>query len=282
MRGLLFVNPNSGKDEPTVDELTSAAGVLDVGVHVLEEKDDLGELARNADAEVLGMAGGDGSLAAVAQAAIERDLPFVCIPWGTRNHFARDVGLDGDNPLQALVAFRDGVERRIDVGRVGEQVFLNNISLGNYARLVHRRERRRQRRETFARLRALAISLRDRRRTEPFVIDGQPVRATVVLVANNEYKLDLFSIGERERLDEGTLAIYAANGLRRLRWTERKTPHLRIETRHRSARAAIDGEPAQLESPLELRIEPGALRLLVPAGEQHQEEDASSGSSHDQ
>ncbi|MEX0851231.1 MAG: diacylglycerol kinase family protein [Gaiellaceae bacterium] len=275
MRGVLFVNPNSGKDEPTLDELTSAAGVLDVAVHVFEEKDDLSELARNADAEVLGMAGGDGSLAAVAQAAIERDLPFVCIPWGTRNHFARDVGLDGDNPLQALVAFRDGVERHVDVGWVGEQVFLNNVSLGNYARLVHRRERRRQRRETFARLRALAISLRDRRRTEPFVIDGQPVRATVVLVANNEYKLDLFSIGERQRLDEGTLAIYAANGLRRLRWTERKTLHLRIETRHRSARAAIDGEPAQLESPLELRVDPGALRLLVPREGQDPEAAAS-------
>lgn len=275
MRGVLFVNPNSGKGEPTVDELVSAAGVLDVGVQVLEEKDDLGELARNADAAVLGMAGGDGSLAAVAQAAIERDLPFVCIPWGTRNHFARDVGLDVDNPLQALVAFRDGVERLVDVGRVGEQVFLNNVSLGNYARLVHRRERRRQRGETFARLRAFANSLRDRRRTEPFVIDGQPVRATVVLVANNEYKLDLFSIGERQRLDEGTLAIYAANGLRRLSWTERKTPHLRIETRHRSARAAIDGEPAQLESPLELRVDPGALRLLVPREGQDPEAAAS-------
>ena len=281
MRGVLFVNPNSGKDEPTVDELTSAARALDVSVHVLEEDDDLGELARNADAEVLGMAGGDGSLAAVAQAAIERDLPFVCIPWGTRNHFAGDVGLDGDNPLQALEAFRDGVERRVDVGRVGEQVFLNNISLGNYARLVHRRERRRQRRETFARLRALLLSLRDHRRTERFVIDGQRVRASVVLVANNEYKLDVFSIGERERVDAGTLAIYAAQGLRRLRWTERKAAHVRIEIRRNTARVAIDGEPTHLDSPLELRVDPGALRLLVPAGEQ-QQEDGSSSSSQNQ
>lgn len=281
MQGVLFVNPNSGKDEPTVDELTSAARALDVSVHVLEEDDDLGELARNADAEVLGMAGGDGSLAAVAQAAIERDLPFVCIPWGTRNHFAGDVGLDGDNPLQALEAFRDGVERRVDVGRVGEQVFLNNVSLGNYARLVHRRERRRQRRETFARLRALLLSLRDHRRTERFVMDGQRVRASVVLVANNEYKLDLFSIGERERVDGGTLAIYAANGLRRLRWTERKTAQVRIETRRNPARIAIDGEPTHLDSPLELRVDPGALRLLVPAGEQ-QQEDGSSSSSQNQ
>ena len=111
--------------------------------------------------------------ARLPQVAIERDLPFACVPWGTRNHFANDVGLDTDDPLAALAAFRDGVERRVDVGRVGDQVFLNNVSLGVYARLVHRRERRRQRGETFARLRALAISLKDRRRSEHFVVDGE-------------------------------------------------------------------------------------------------------------
>ncbi|MBA3374273.1 MAG: hypothetical protein H0U00_00380 [Actinobacteria bacterium] len=266
--GVLFVNPGSGKGGPTVEELTSVARELDVRVHVLEEDDDLAELARQAGEGVLGMAGGDGSLGAVAQVAIERDLPFVCIPWGTRNHFALDVGLDAGDPLAALTAFREGVERRIDVGRVGERVFLNNVSLGVYARLVHRRERRRQRGETFARLRALVISLNDRRRTEPFVVDGLPLRASVVLVANNEYCLDLFSIGERDRVDEGTLAVYAAHGLRRLRWTERKSASVRIETRSTPAHAAVDGEPALLDSPLELRIEPRALRLLMPAGEE--------------
>ncbi|CAN5178172.1 diacylglycerol kinase family protein [soil metagenome] len=271
MRRTLFVNPQSGNDEPTVEDLKSAARAFDVRVHVLAEDDDLGTLAREEDADVLGMAGGDGSLGAVAQAALERDLPFVCIPWGTRNHFAGDVGLDGDDPLGALAAFRDGVERRVDVGRVGDRVFLNNVSLGNYARLVHRRERRRQRREAFARMRALLISLKDHRRMERFVVDGQPVRASVVLVANNEYKLDLFSIGARERVEEGTLSIYAARGLRRLRWTERKAAHVRIETRGGRVRAAVDGEPAHLESPLELRIEPGALRLLVPREEREAE-----------
>ncbi|MBA3333599.1 MAG: acylglycerol kinase family protein, partial [Actinobacteria bacterium] len=85
---ILFVNPGSGKGGPTVEELTAAARELGVQVHVLEEDDDLVDLAREADAEVVGMAGGDGSLGAVAQVAVERDLPFVCIPWGTRNHFA--------------------------------------------------------------------------------------------------------------------------------------------------------------------------------------------------
>ena len=264
MAGVLFVNPSSGKSGPSVEELTAEADALSVRVHVLEEGDDLEKLAREADAHVLGVAGGDGSLGAVAEAAIERGLPFVCVPWGTRNHFASDVGLDTDDPLRALTAYSDGAERRIDVGRVGNRVFLNNVSLGIYARLVHRRERRRQRGEAFARMRALLVSLKDRRRTERLVVDGQPVRASVVLIANNEYRVDLFSIGERERLDEGTLAIYAARGLRRLRWTERKAAEVRIETRRNPAPAAIDGEPALLATPLELRVEPGALRLLLP------------------
>ena len=258
------MNPSSGRDSPSDGDLVAAARERGVRAHVLREGEDLAVLARDAEAEALGVAGGDGSLGAVAEVALEHDLPFVCIPWGTRNHFAGDVGLDTGDPLAALDAFSDGVERPIDVGRVGGRVFLNNVTLGVYARLVHHREQHRRRREALARLRAILLSLRDRRWTERFVVDGQPLRASVVLVANNEYRLDLFSIGERERLDGGVLAVYAARGLRRLRWTERTTPVVRIETRRHRARAAIDGEPAILESPLELRVEPNALRLLLP------------------
>jgi diacylglycerol kinase family enzyme len=265
MHGFLVVNPRSGGDRPSDAELTRAAREHDVRVHVLAEGEDLSELVRRADAEVLGVAGGDGSLGAVAEVAVERDLPFVCVPWGTRNHFAGDAGLDRGDPLGALVGFSEGVERRIDVGRVGERVFLNNVTFGIYARLVHRREQQRRRREAFARVRAILLSLRDRRWTERFVVDGKPLRASVVLVANNTYRLDLFSLGERERLDAGVLAMYAARGLRRVHWTEQTTQRARIETRRSTVRAAVDGEPVVLESPLELHVEPGALRLLVPA-----------------
>jgi diacylglycerol kinase family enzyme len=270
---VLLVNPSSGQGVSALDELEDAARALGVRVHVLQDGDDLDVLAREVEADVLGIAGGDGSLGTVAAAAIERDIPFVCVPFGTRNHFAADAGIDGDDPRDALVAFRNGVERRVDVGRVGDRVFVNNVSLGIYARLVHRREHRRRRREAFARLRALLLSLRDRRWTERFVVDGRPVRASVLLVANNEYRLDLFSVGARDRIDEGSLVVYAARGLRRLRWTERKAEAVRIETRRSPARAAVDGEPAELESPVELRVHAGALRLLVPparAGEEHQ------------
>ena len=233
-------------------------------MHVLRKSESLEALAREADADVLGMAGGDGSLGVVAGVAIERDLPFLCVPWGTRNHFAGDVGLDTDDPLSTIGVLRTGRERRVDVGRVADRVFLNNVSFGVYARVVHRRERRRRRGEALARLRALLRSLPDHGRIEELIVDGQPVRASVLLVANNEYRLDLLSLGERERLDEGVLAIYAARGLRRLEWTERRAKQLCVESSRRRLRAAVDGEPATLQSPLELRIDPGALRLLVP------------------
>ena len=261
---MLFVNPRSGKGGPSVEDLVARAKELGARVHVLRKGESLETLARAADTDVLAMAGGDGSLGVVAAVAIERDLPFLCVPWGTRNHFAGDAGLDTDDPLGALEALRAGEERRIDVGRVGDRVFLNNVSLGVYARLVHRREKRRRRGELLARLRALLRSLADAGWREDFVVDGERVHASVLLVSNNEYQLDLFSLGERARLDEGSLAVYAARGLRRLEWTERRADRVIVETPRHRARAAVDGEPAVLTSPLELRIEPGALRLLVP------------------
>ena len=263
MQTFLIVNPRSGTDSPSAEELREAAIARGVDVHLLEKDDDLQELARAAQADVLGMAGGDGSLGAVAEVAIERDLPFVCIPFGTRNHFARDIGLDRDDPLGALAAF-EGEERRIDVGRVGEKLFLNNVSLGLYALLVHRRERHRRRSEALARFRALVLVARDHRGKDQFVIDGEHVAARVVVVAVNSYSFELFSIGERESMDDGRLHLYVPHGFRRVTWDERSCPELTIETASNSVHAAIDGEPARLVSPVELRIEPQALRVLVP------------------
>jgi diacylglycerol kinase family enzyme len=263
LRRYLILNPRSGTASPDADELQHAAVERGIEVHVLEEGEDVQEVAREAAADVLGMAGGDGSLAPVAEVALEQDVPFVCIPYGTRNHFARDLGLDRDDPIAALDAF-DGEERRIDVGRAGDRLFLNNVSLGLYALLVHRRERHRRRRDALARLRALALVLREHRRKDRFTIDGEPVRARVVLVSCNAYRLDLFSIGERERLDEGLLHLYVPHGFRRVTWEERSAPKFTIDTGPGSLRAALDGEPARLETPLELRVEPRALRLLVP------------------
>ena len=264
MKPFLLVNPRSGNGG--ADELVAAARKRGVEVHVLRDGDDPAELARRADADILGIAGGDGSLAAVAGVAIEHDVPFVCVPGGTRNHFARDVGLDRDDPLAALAAFDDGVERRVDVGRVNDRIFLNNVSLGIYARLVHRRERHRRRREALARLRALA-AIAGRPRSDGITVDGQPVHARVVLVSNNAYDVGLLSVGERTRIDEGRLHLYVATGLVRSAWEERSCDRLEIGARVPRLRAAIDGEPDVLETPLDLRIDPLALRVLVPRGQ---------------
>ncbi len=264
MRRLLIVNPSSGDSSPSPDELGAAAEARGVHVRCLEDGDDLQQLARDAKADVLGMAGGDGSLAAVAEIAIEQDVPFVVIPFGTRNHFARDLGLDRDDPIAALRGFDEGEERRVDVGRVGDRLFLNNVSLGLYARLVHRREEHRRRREVFARLRAILLTLKDRRRRQRFTIDGKQVRARVVLVGNNDYSLDMLSPGVRERLDGGELHLYVPHGLRRITWDERSCSELEIGSPLPRIRAAIDGEPVELDTPLSFRIEPQALRVLVP------------------
>jgi diacylglycerol kinase family enzyme len=265
VRKVLLVNPRSGGAAPTVDDLTASASALGIEVLVLRPGEDAASAARDARADVLGVAGGDGTLGAVADVAVEHDVPFVCIPFGTRNHFAHDAGLP-EEPLAALAAF-GGVEQRVDVGRANGTLFLNNVSLGLYARLVHRRERRRRRREAFARLRALVTSVRDHAWSHVFLVDGSPVRASVLLVSNNEYRLGMLSLGARERLDEGLLALFAARGLRRLRWTERKAAELTIEFEGGRMRAAIDGEPTRLVSPLRMTIEPHALRLLVPSAE---------------
>jgi diacylglycerol kinase family enzyme len=259
----LIINPRSGTASPTPEELRDAAAGRGIEAHLLTEGEDLQQLARRARADMLGMAGGDGSLAAVAEVALEQDVPFVCVPYGTRNHFARDLGLDRGAPLDSLAAF-DGVERRIDVGRAGGRLFLNNVSLGLYALLVHRRERHRRRRNALARLRAIALVLREHRRKDLFTIDGEPVQARVVLVSCNAYTLDLLSVGERERLDEGLLHLYVPHGLRRVTWEERSATSFTIDAVRPSFRAALDGEPARLETPLEVRVEPRALRVLLP------------------
>jgi diacylglycerol kinase family enzyme len=261
--GLLLINPRAGSAAgPAAAELRDEALAREIEARILREGEDPAEHARTADAEILGAAGGDGSVATVAAVAIERGLPFVCVPYGTRNHFARDLGLDRNDPIGALAGFV-GEERPVDVGRIGGRRFLNNVSLGIYASLVHRREHHRRRGQVLAGARALWLGL-GRRCGVWATLEGDPVRARIVLVANNAYQLDLFSIGERDRLDEGRLHVYTARGWLPSAWEERSGDRFRIDAPGSSLEVAIDGEPAVVETPLEFSIEPSALRVLVP------------------
>jgi diacylglycerol kinase family enzyme len=257
MSGFLLVNPRAGAGRPSTDELVKAARRRGIKTHVLRERQDPFELARAADASALGMAGGDGSLAPVAAAALERDLPFVCVPFGSYNHFAWDAGFDRDDPLGALDAF-DGAERQVDVGRVGDHgVFLNTVSFGLYAALVAEEDRVGTRLGAAARLVFRPKQVR-------LAIDGEPVTARIVVVANNEYRLHPLEVGQRPRLDGGILHLGIARGLLPWSWEERRAARFSVDVHGPSVEAAIDGEPVRLRTPVELRVEPRALRLLLP------------------
>ena len=260
LSGFLVINPRSGKGSPNADELAAEARTRGIEAHVLRAGEDAAELARTSSADVLGVAGGDGSLAQVAEIALQRGAAFAAVPFGTRNHFARDLGLDRNDPVGALDTFR-GSERRIDVGRAGDRLFLNNVSIGMYGRVVHRREDHRRRRELFARARAWAILLTHRDRLG-LTIDGEPVETRLLLVANNAYALDFPSIGARERLDEGRLHLYSLGA----NPPERSGERFVIDAAPGRLEAAVDGEPEELQTPVEFRVEPKALRVLLPKG----------------
>jgi diacylglycerol kinase family enzyme len=259
MSGYLLVNPRAGNDEPAAEELVEAAESHGIRTHVLREGENPAELARAAaEASALGVAGGDGSVGPVAAVALERDLPFVCIPVGTHNHFALDAGIDRDDPLGALRAF-EGEERRVDVGRLGDdRVFLNTVSFGLYAELVAEEHR------TRSRIRA-AVRLVFRGGDVRLAIDGEPVTARIVVVGNNVYRLHPLEVGTRPRIDEGILHLGIARGLLPWSWEERRAERFTIDADAQSLDIAVDGEAMRLRPPVELRVEPRALRLLVPA-----------------
>jgi diacylglycerol kinase family enzyme len=263
LAAFLLINPRAGRGGPNADDLAAAAKARGIEPRLLREGDDAIELARGADADVIGIAGGDGSLAPIAQVALERGVAFVCIPFGTRNHFARDLGVDRGDPVGALDAFA-GADRTIDVGRVDGRLFLNNVSLGAYASLVHRREHHRRRRDTLARARALLRTVRHPYRLR-VAIDGETVSARVILVANNAYELRLFDLGARASLDEGRLYLYTAEGLLPTAWEEREAERFAFGGSG-GIRGAIDGEPVLLGRPFDCTVEPRALRVRVPPG----------------
>jgi diacylglycerol kinase family enzyme len=270
---VLFVNPRSGGGAATRSGVVERARGQGVEVVVLAQGQSLaalvkGAVARGADA--LGMAGGDGSLAVVAAVAASHDLPFVCIPAGTRNHFALDVGVDRHDLPGALEAFSSGVERRIDMADVNGWLFLNNVSLGIYGDAVQRPSYRDAKVRTLVETaqqvlgpstRASALLLTDdagREYREP----------AVVLVSNNPYALDRpVARGSRPALDTGQLGIVVLDAP-----AHRPHPPARAWTAAylevgapATVHAGIDGEAADLSGPLRFAIRPASLRVRISA-----------------
>jgi diacylglycerol kinase family enzyme len=270
--------------------LAELAAELGVEVVMLDRGLDLEQLARDAiarGADCLGMAGGDGSQALVASIAIEHDLPFVCVSAGTRNHFALDLGIDREDPRLSLSAFSDGIERRIDYATVGDRLFVNNVSLGIYATIVQQEGYREAKSET---TKALLPELLGRTQ-EPFDLQftdpgrGEVDGAFLIQVSNNPYVLGAtLDASQRRRLDTGKLGVVAisastgaeaaqvftlsALGQRRRsrHWHEFTAERFEVQSRSGKAYAGVDGEALELQTPLEFRIHPKGLRLLVPEG----------------
>jgi diacylglycerol kinase family enzyme len=272
----LFVNPNSGGGRASrahVAELARERGIevveLSIGEHLGTLVDEA--VARGADA--LGMAGGDGSLGIVAAAAMAHGLPFVCVPTGTRNHFARDLGLDPDDPGGALDAFSDGIERRIDVGTVNGRLFLNCVSLGIYGEAVRQAAYRDAKLHTLLETAHAVLGPGGEVPALRLVDDlgAEHRRPAVVLVSNNPYALGPRTLrGARPRLDSGRLGVIVIDAPRGATppssgraWSATSLEVGFSATVH----AGLDGEAVELVPPLEFASRPGVLRVRMPRRE---------------
>jgi len=276
-RPVLFYNPRSGDGKAERFALAAEARSRGIEPVELAEGLDLEQLVRDAvsrGADALAMAGGDGSQAIVAAIAAERSLPYACVPAGTRNHFALDLGVDRDDVVGALDALVDGGERIVDLAEVNGRVFVNNVSIGIYGEAVQRPEYR------SAKLRTLLDTIPDEvgpeRHAAPFRWtdrDGEQhdSRATV-LISNNRYRLGkLIGSSTRPRLDEGMLGIAvigesngpAGHRFRTSRPLQEWTAQSFTVQANEPVAAGIDGEAVGLQPPLRFRTRPSALRVRI-------------------
>jgi diacylglycerol kinase family enzyme len=273
-RPVLFYNPKSGGGKAERFKVADEARAR--GIEPIElghPSWDLEQLVRDAvagGADGLAMAGGDGSQAIVASIAAELDLPYACIPAGTRNHFALDLGVDRDDVVGALDAFVDGGERRVDLGEVNGRVFVNNVSLGLYADAVQRSGYR------DAKLRTILDTVPDVLGPEGSGLDlgwtgpggHEHGSGAAILVSNNRYRLGrAVGSGTRPRIDDGLLGITVlgaptGRGRPQQPWREWTAPAFEVESEH-PVPAGIDGEAVKLEPPMRFSIRPGVLRVRV-------------------
>ncbi len=271
---VLIVNLRSGNGRATAIDLVGTAQLLGLETVTMQPGDDLAELAvRIVDrgCDHLMMAGGDGSLAVVAEVAIARGVPFSCVPVGTRNHFAMDLGLDRSNPLQSLDAALDGSERLIDVGIVAGQVFLNNVSFGLYPRAISDPEYRSHRVRSMADAAVDTVSHLETQITVTLP-DGRVVSDIEVLLAsNNPYRfIGPPDFARRAALDTGSLGMILADRRSRVNrgpaaFTRWETQKLTVHVDPASIQVGVDGELRQFQAPVDVAIAPKSLRVLIPS-----------------
>ncbi|WP_207842019.1 diacylglycerol kinase family protein [Williamsia soli] len=278
----LVMNPRSGGGKVGTFDLKRKAEALGAEVALLDGADivDVAALTRDAverGADLLGVAGGDGTQALVAGIAAEHDLPYLVISAGTRNHFASDLGLDLDDPATCLDALVDGTEIRVDLGEIEGRTFVNNASFGAYAEVVQSPEYRDDKRGTM--LRMLPDLIGNHRGAGLRVRAGNVTidNPQAVLVSNGPYEThDLAGLGHRPRIDRGVLGMVtisvdstkdALGLLRRTRQqglTQSTVGDVVVEADAPEIPVGVDGEALMFSTPVRCTITPGALRVLVP------------------
>jgi len=284
---VLIINPKSGGGKAEKFDLVAECRERGIEVVELSSGDDLVELAERAvaqGADVIGMAGGDGSQALVATVAVRHDVAHVVVPAGTRNHFALDLGLNREDVLGALDAYRDGVEHRIDLAAVNGRVFVNNASVGLYAKIVQSPAYRDAKGATTADVLPEVLGPNapplDLRFTSPDGIDVD--NAQIIMVSNDPYDLHrLTGMGTRERIDLGVLGIVAARISNATEfaqfvaleaagrpqqfpgWIEWTAQRFEVDS-HGPVEIGLDGEALTLAPPLVFETKPAALRVRVP------------------
>ena len=271
-RPVLFMNPRSGGGKAARADLGRRARDRGIDVIVLRPDDNFVALVGEAiggGADALGVAGGDGSLAVVAAAAVEHGLPLICVPAGTRNHFALDLGVDRDDLVGSLEAFPEGVERVIDVAEVNGRLFLNNVSLGIYGDAVQHPAYRGAKAQTLLQTAAQVLGPSSAGGDLQLVDDRRRLyrHPAVVLVSNNPYALGPPPVsGTRPALDGGTLGVVVLDPPSLGRSPGRAWTTTRLEvTAPAPIHAGIDGEAVELVPPLEFAIRPAALRVRISA-----------------
>jgi len=263
---------------------------IDVDISIAESGAEVDELVRDAARgpyKTIVAGGGDGTISSVTSAIIDTDKILGVLPLGTLNHFAQDlkIPLELEAAAQTIV---DGFTTEVDVAAVNDRIFLNNSSLGLYPIIV--RERQKRQRLGFGKWPAFFWATIQAFRRYPLLdvrlrVNNEllETKTPFVFVGNNEYAMDLLNIGLRERLDKGVLSIYITHRTGRLRlivlalravfgrlrndrdFLELRSNEVKIQTAHKRLRVAFDGEITVMEPPLEYRVRPRALRVIVPA-----------------
>ena len=281
-RPFLIMNPRSGGGKVTKFGLKDKAEALGAEVALLEGPGtvDVAALARKAvadGADLLGVAGGDGTQALVAGIAAEHGLPFLVISAGTRNHFALDLGLDRDDPASCLDALTYGEELRVDLGVIADRTFVNNASFGAYAEVVRSPAYRDDKRGTTLQVLPGLLNGHQGARLTAQAAGTRIEGPQALLISNGPYEMsDIAGLGRRARLDAGALGVVAvrvdsarqAIGLLRRGHGQGLTVltagEVTVNADTPEIPVGIDGETVMLPAPVRCTIQPRALRVVVP------------------